>query len=281
MTTELNFSRRELLTLLGVAPLVLGATGEKVPVGLELYSVRNELTKDLVGTLQAVGGIGYDCVEFYAPYYDWTPDYAKQVRKELDGLKMRCYSTHNDHKAFTADGIKKAIELNKILGTKYIVMASPGEAKTPDDWKRVAELLNSGNQKMHGDGLRSGYHNHVQEWKAIDGKRPMDIIADNTDETVQLQLDVGHCVAGGGDPVNWIDSHPGRTRSLHVKDWSPDGGFEVLLGEGVVPWKEVFAAAESKGKVEYYLIEQEGSRLPAMETADRSLVAYHGLRDKS
>ena len=281
MTTEKKYSRRDLLLLLGITPAVLAATGEKLPVGLELYSVRDELTKDLTGTLQSVGGMGYDCVEFYAPYYDWTPDYAKQVRKELDRLKLRCYSTHNDHKAFSADGIKKAIDLNKILGTKYIVMASPGGAKTPDDWKRVADLLNQGSQKMHGDGLRAGYHNHVDEWKALNGQRPMDIIAENTGESVMLQLDVGHCVAGGGDPVNWIDSHPGRTRSLHIKDWSPDDGFEIFLGEGVVPWKQVFAAAESKGKVEYYLIEQEGSRFPQIEAADRSLVAYRGLRDKA
>lgn len=76
----------------------------------------------------------------------------------------------------------------------------------------------------------------------------------------------------------WINSHPGRIRSLHVKDWSPEKGYRVLFGEGVAPWKEIFAAAETKGGVEYYLMEQEGSDFPPMEAADRSLVAFRNMR---
>ncbi len=281
MTLAHDFSRRTFLSLIAAAPLATAATnGEKIPVGLEMYTVRDEIKKDLMGTVQSVAKMGYDCVEFFAPYYEWSVDQTKQVRSLMDNLKIRCYSTHNSHEVFTGDGLSKAIELNKILGAKYIVMASPGQAKTLDDWKHVAELLNNGNKKMHGNGLRAGYHNHVNEWKDLDGKRPMDVLADNTDESVMLQLDVGHCVAGGGDPVNWIDSHPGRTRSMHLKDWSPEKKFDAVIGQGVVPWKQVFAAAESKGKVEYYLIEQEGTQMPELEAADRSLVAYRDLRSK-
>jgi sugar phosphate isomerase/epimerase len=105
----------------------------------------------------------------------------------------------------------------------------------------------------------------------------MHILADNTDKGIMLQLDVGTCVETGNDPVAWIDSHPGRIRSLHLKDWSPDKGYRVLFGQGTVPWKNVFAAAESKGGVEYYLIEQEGSEFPEMETADRCLISYREL----
>jgi len=112
----------------------------------------------------------------------------------------------------------------------------------------------------------------------MDGKTPMQVIADNTDKSVMLQLDVGHCLAGGGDPVAWINTHPGRTRSLHLKDWSPKEGYRVLFGEGIAPWKEIFAAAETKGGVEFYLIEQEESDFPPMETVDRCLVAYRNMR---
>ncbi len=273
-------SRRTFLAIVAAAPVAVaaGAADKHIPIGLELYSVRDELKKDLTSTVDGVAKMGYECVEFFAPYYDWTPDYAKQVRKQLDGLKIRCYSTHNDMKSFTDEGMQKAVELNKILGTRYIVLASPGQASSVDDWKHVADVLNKGNEKLRRQGLHAGYHNHASEWKAIDGQRPMDVLADNTDKSVMLQLDVGTCVAAGADPVAWIEGHPGRIRSLHLKDWSPDKGYRVLFGEGVAPWKKIFAAAESKGGVEYYLIEQEGSDYPEMETADRCLVAYRNMR---
>lgn len=279
MTIRDPFPRRKFLALLGALPFAgAAATGKRIPIGLELYSVRDEMAKDLMGTVRSVAKMGYECVEFYGSYYDWTPDYAKQVRKELDSLKIRCYSTHNDLKSFTGDGINKAIELNKILGTHYIVLASPGEIKDLDGWKRLADTLNAGNRTMERQGFHAGYHNHTEEWKPIDGKRPMDVLADNTDKSIMLQLDVGHCLSAGGDPVAWIDGHPGRIRSLHLKDWSPQKGYKVLLGEGSAPWKQIFAAAETKGGVEYYLIEQEESDYPEMEAADRCLIAYRNMR---
>jgi sugar phosphate isomerase/epimerase len=275
-----QFSRRTFLSAIAASPVVIKAAtqGKHIPVGLELYSVRNELKKDETATLQAVGKMGYECVEFFSPYYDWTVDHAREIRKQLDDLGMKCYSTHNSAKSFSDDGVGKAIELNKILGARYIVLASPGKVTSPDDWKHVAELLNKGNEKMAGAGLHAGYHNHIAEWKAENGQTPMQILADNTDKSVMLQLDVGHCIAAGADPVAWINSHPGRIRSLHLKDWSPDKEFSVLIGEGVTPWKKVLAAAENKGGVEYYLVEQEGSRYPELETADRSLVAFRNLK---
>jgi sugar phosphate isomerase/epimerase len=269
-------SRRVFLALAAAAPFA-AAKGKSIPIGLELYSVREELKKDLPGTLQAVSKMGYECVEFFAPYYDWTSDYAKQVRKQLDGLGMKCYSTHNGMPSFTPDGLTKAIELNKILGAHFIVLAQPGNISTIDEWKHVADTLNQANDTMKSAGLHAGYHNHDLEWKPVDGQKPIEILAHNTDKSIMLQLDVGTCVETGNDPAAWIESNPGRIRSLHLKDWSPGKGYRVLFGEGVAPWKKIFAAAESVGGVEYYLIEQEGSQYPEMETADRCLVAYHDL----
>ena len=254
----------------------LVAAEKHIPIGLELYSVRDELKKDLTGTVDGVAKMGYECVEFFAPYFQWTPDYAKQVRKQLDDLKIRCYSTHNNMESFGA-GMEHAMELNNILGTKYIVLASAGKVTGIDGWKQVAETLNKANEKMSASGLHAGYHNHAVEWKPIDGQMPLRVLADNTDKSIMLQLDVGTCVETGNNPVEWINNHPGRIRSLHLKDWSPDKGYRVLFGQGVVPWKEVFAAAESKGGVEYYLIEQEGSDLPEMETVDRCLIAFREI----
>ena len=97
---------------------------------------------------------------------------------------------------------------------------------------------------------------------------------EHTKPSVILQLDVGTCVASGADPVAWIRSHPGRIKSMHCKDWSPVQGYKVLFGEGVAPWKQIFAAAENGGGLEYYLLEQEGSRYSELETAKRCLETF-------
>lgn len=276
-----SISRRSFLAVAGTAvPLAYAAAkAKRVPVGLELYSVRDLLKQDLFGTVRAVAKMGYQDVEFYSPYFEWTPQYAKEVRKLLDDLGIRCLSTHNGANSFVADNIAKAIELNQTIGSKFIVMASPGRVQDMDGWKKVAERLNFGAEKYKGAGIRAGYHNHQTEFKPVDGVRPIEIIAKNTSKDVMLQLDVGTCLEVGSDPVAWINQNPGRIHSIHCKDWSPDAGkgYKVLLGEGVAPWKKIFEAAEKKGGVEFYLVEQEGSDYPPLETVDKCLAAFKKL----
>ena len=279
MTTTL--SRRTFLTIAGALPLLARtARAASVPVGIELYTVRDALAKDLMGTVRAVAKLGYQIVEFYSPYYSWTPSQAGDVRRLLDDLGIQCRSTHNDNRVFTPDGIQKAIELNQIIGSKYIVMASPGEVSTADSWKQVADRLNAGAEKLKPLGMFAGYHNHGAEWQAVEGKRPMDILATNTDKSVALQFDVGTCVASGADPVAWITSNPGRIKSMHCKDWKAGNtGYAALFGEGDAPWMKIFAAAESVGGIEYYLIEQEAG--PADEQlmrAEQCLVNWKKMR---
>jgi sugar phosphate isomerase/epimerase len=280
MSTSESISRRSFLAVTAAASLATAASKAKpLPVGLELYSVREQLKQDLMGTVRAVAKMGYQGVEFFSPYYDWTPDYAKQVKSLLDDLGIRCFSTHNNAKSFTPEGLPHAIELNQIIGSKFIVMASAGRVNGLDGWKTVAETLTTASEKLKPLGLRTGFHNHKAEFVAIDGKLPMQVLADGTPKNVMLQLDTGTCVEAGVDPVAWIKSHPGRIASLHLKDWAPGEGkdYRVLLGEGIVPWKAIFEAAEKTGGVEYYLIEQEGASVPPMETAERCLAAFKKL----
>jgi sugar phosphate isomerase/epimerase len=265
----------------GAASLTaLASAAKHVPVGLEMYSVRDELAKDPTATVRAVAKMGYEVVEFFAPYFNWTPAQAKDMRKLMDDLGIRCNSTHNNGPSFTADGVPKAIELNKILGSQYVVMASAGRVVGLDGWKKVADQLSDISEKLKPAGLRTGYHNHEPEFAALDGKRPMDVLAANTPKEVMLQLDVGTCVEAGSDPVAWINANPGRIRCIHCKDWAPgpDKGYRVLFGEGDSPWPRIFEAAESQGGVEYYLIEQEGSRFPPLETAERCLANWKKLK---
>src|SRR4029453_8444071 len=138
---EGNLSRRTFLTIAGMAPFAasaaLAALQKSVPVGLELYSVRTELMKDLPGTVTAVAKIGYKVVEFYSPYFDWTPEKAKEVRKLLDDLGIQCRSTHNGPPSFTPEGLKKATELNQIIGSKNIILASAGRVTDLAGWEKV------------------------------------------------------------------------------------------------------------------------------------------------
>jgi sugar phosphate isomerase/epimerase len=290
-TNEL--SRRQFLASSALLPLALKfpewASGAEpaanIPVGLELYSVRDGLAKDPQGTVRAVAALGYQCVEFYAPYFQWTEAQTKDMRKLMDDLGVRCYSTHNDGTYFAADKFSRAADMNHLLGCTYLVMSSAGHDAYAagaglDAWKTVAETLNRAAEQLASRGLKTGYHNHQFEFTPQNGTRPIDILAKNTKPSVMLQLDVGTCIEAGFDPVAWIRANPGRIRSLHLKEWSPETGkgYTVLFGEGVAKWKDIFAAAEGVGGVEFYLIEQEGSRFPELETAKRCLEAYRATR---
>jgi len=276
-----TFSRRSFLALSAALPwafrgVAFSAATLSIPVGLELYSVREALKQDPQGTIRAVAQMGYQAVEFYSPYFEWTDAQAKDMRKLLDDLGIRCYSTHNNAEYLTANNIERARDLNLILGCKYVVLAWTDPKTGLDGWKAVADTLNSAAEKLEPSGLKAGYHNHQAEWATVDGQRPMDILAKNTKPTVMLQLDVGTCLEGGADPVTWIRANPGRIRSIHCKNWSPDPdkGYKVLFGEGKADWKGIFRAAESVGGVEYYLVEQEGSRFSEFDTARKCLQAF-------
>jgi sugar phosphate isomerase/epimerase len=274
-------SRRDFLALAGSLPLAarLASAADRFPPALELYSVRDELRRDLPGTVQAVAKMGYKMVEFYSPYQSWTPEKTKEVRKLLDDLGLRCPSTHNSGASFEGDGLKKAIELNQILGSTKIVLASPGKVEGPDTWKKLADRLSAASEQMRPQGILAGFHNHALEFQGSPGERPMDILAKQTHKDVILQLDVGTCLQAGADPVAWIDANPGRTRSMHCKDWSASQGYAVVFGEGDAPWKRIFEAAEKTGGIEEYIIEQEeGPADQQLQRVERSLANWKKLR---
>ena len=262
---------------------------KKYPIGLELYSVRTELARDLPNTLRAVAKMGYEAVEFYSPYFDWTVPHAKEIRSLMDDLGLRCYSTHN-HLEFFAPGagLAKAIELNQVIGARHLILASAGrEAKSLEGWKMLCGQLTAAVEQLQPHGLTTGFHNHQTEWAPVDGGlRVMDVIAANTPKEFVLQFDVGTCLEAGADPIAWIKANPGRIKSVHLKDWAPgtaaeEKSYRVLFGEGVAPWAAIFAAVESTGGVEYYLMEQEGSRFPEFDTAQRCLDTWRKLRPKA
>jgi len=300
-----SLSRRSFLALSGAIPAAItaqisvsgsaaeagSADAAKVKthrLGLELYSVRGELSRDLPATLKTVASLGYEVVEFYSPYFKWTPAYTKDVRAQMDDLGLRCYSTHNGFESFTpGENLAHSIELNQILGARYVVLASaPGRTTGVEGWKNLCEQLTTAVGQLTPHGLSAGYHNHQAEWAKLEnGQRILEVIAANTPKEFVLQLDVGTCEEAGADPVAWVKANPGRIKTMHLKDWAPgsgaDKGYRVLFGEGITPWKELLDVAQSVGGIEYFLIEQEGSRFSEFETAKRCLDNFKATLGKA
>lgn len=282
MASGCEVSRRTFLAMAGAASAAWPLLGQRraVTVGIELYSVRSELAKDLLGTVSRVARMGYEAVEFYSPYQQWTTEQAKEVRKRLDDLGVRCPSTHNGANAFSGDGLKRAIELNQIIGSATLVMASPPRVADLAGWRALGAQLAEVSATLRPLGLRAGFHNHAAEWAPVEGQRPMDVLAGATPPDFVLQLDVGTALQAGVDPVAWVRANPGRIRSMHCKDWSAVNGrgYEVAFGEGQGPWRALFAAAEEVGGVECYLIEQETGAPDEFGMVERCLANYRRLR---
>lgn len=273
----MNLTRRSLLA--ATLPAALAAKSKKIPIGIELYSVRDELKKDPIDTVTRIGKMGYEVVEFFGPYIDYPLAQVKELRKVMDGVGLKCMSTHNSGKTLF-ENLDKAIEYNQIWGSTMLIQSSAGgRMAKADDWKALAEKLTAVSVKLKAHKMRTGYHNHAAEFKAMDdGQLPIEVLAANTGKDVILQLDVGTCVEMGQDPVAYINRHKGRIRSMHAKEWSKSKGYRVLLGEGEVNWKPLLDAAEKTGGLEVILVEQEGADLPPFEVAERCLATMKKMR---
>ena len=161
-------------------------------------------------------------------------------------------------------------------------MASPPRITGADGWKQLGDSMTAVMEKLRPLGMSSGYHNHQNEWPAIEGKRPMDILAANTPKDFVLQFDVGTCVEMKQDPVAWVNANPGRIRSMHLKDYGapPKTGYAVAFGEGDVDWKPLLDAAESTGD-RCVLIEQEqAGAMGEIAAAQHCLENYRKLGRK-
>src|SRR5580704_2730770 len=128
------------------------------------------LAADPQGTVKKVAAMGYQVVEFFSPYYTWTTDQAKDMKKLLDDLGIKCHSTHNGADSFKAPNLQKTIDLNHAIGGKFVVLASSIQSKNPDDWKKLAvDTLSPALETLRAAGLRGGYHNHQFEFVSTNG----------------------------------------------------------------------------------------------------------------
>ncbi|MDP7976272.1 MAG: sugar phosphate isomerase/epimerase [TACK group archaeon] len=240
-------------------------------VALQLYSVRNDCSKDFFGTLKAVSELGYEGVEF-AGFYGKS---AVEVREQLDKLGLQAAGSHTGFNSLILWAEDRTISFNEALGNKNIIIPGlPQElSATKEDWYHFADFLNQLAVKLRAKGMRIGYHNHWAEFSPLEGERPWDILGKQTKDVI-LQLDIGHATRSLGsaqDAVAYLDKYPGRSLSVHVKDFSKSKGYNVVPGEGDIDWEKFLSACKRNG-TEWLIIEQEeypyGSPL---ETARKAL----------
>lgn len=259
--------RREVLKLgaAGAAALALGtaarAERKKIPIGLQLYSIREVIGKDIPGHLKQLKEMGYEGVEF-AGYYGKK---AEDLRKLLDDAGLKCCGTHTGLGTLKGEALKGTVEFNKAIGNRYLIC--PGmDGKTVDGWKDLAKVFTEAAEKLKAEGMVTGYHAHGGDFRKLGDTTPWDVFFSAAGPDVVMQMDTGNCMGGGGDPVAYLKKFPGRALTVHLKEHG--GG---VIGEGKVAWKEVFELCETTGKTEWYIIEEEGGGQKALDTVKRAL----------
>jgi len=255
----MDLSRRGFLKAGAVGAVGLGLTGlgagtargagKRIPVGLQLYSVRQPLGKDFEGVVAKVAEMGYKGVEF-AGYYDKS---AEDLKKILDKNGLLCCGSHVRGHELQPQNLEKTIAFHKTLGNKFLIKPSGAGGKTKESWLEAAKQFNDIAEQLKPHGMYTGYHNHSVEFKPMDGSCAWEIFFKNTDDRVCQQLDTGNCMGGGGDPLKYLKMFPGRTRTVHLKEHGGPGD----VGKGDCPWKDIFQLCETVGGTEWYIVEQE------------------------
>ena len=276
----MSVTRRDFLAAAALAALGQARGGLPVSraklgnIGIQLYTVRRDLTRDVEGTLGRLAEIGYKEVEF-AGYPEGT---AQSLRRILDRLGLTAPSGHVGLSTLRSDW-DRTLDQAAAVGQRYVVVASvsQNERRTLDDWKRIAALFNKAGETARARGLTFGYHNHDFEFVRIDGVLPYDLLLQETEPgLVQLELDLYWIAKGGQDPLAYFAKWPGRFPLVHVKDMdSTDRKFFTEIGRGTIDFKRVFRRAKQAG-IRHYFYEQDevaGSPFDAARTSYKYLRA--------
>lgn len=288
-------SRRTFLKLTGAASvaafafrnaLPLDAYPLGLPLGLQLYSLRELLPKDFDGTLKAIAAAGYTEVEAAGFYAMSAPEF----KQSMDTAGLKCVSAHYPLSMLQPQ-LESIITYANQLGLQYIVCASPSlkdpskvrlspkdpgyheawvNAFTLDDWKWNAEQYNEIAARVKGYDVKFGYHNHTTEFRKLKNVVPYDELIKLTDPAlVTFEMDCGWVSVAGYNPVEFLTKYPTRISMLHVKDFDLKKGTEHLqsteLGHGTIDYRPIFEAAKKGGHITHYFVEQEEFDMPPLD----------------
>jgi sugar phosphate isomerase/epimerase len=239
-------------------PVARGAqaeAGNKLPVGFQLYTVRGEFERDVPATLKKLGQLGYKGVEFWG-YAGTESVYQKysaaDLRKLLDDSGLKCCGMHLELKALAPENLNRTIENNLTLGSPYLNVAAAKEKMSSEAGiADLAKLLDETALKCRPRNLTVGYHAHPFDFEKINERFAWDLLFSQTESAVNMQMDVGNCLTGNGDPIAMLKKFPGRTRSIHIKEHQEktfDSDF----------YKEVFHLCETSSGTKWYIVEMGG-----------------------
>ena len=239
----------------GTSPDVASGAGTTLgPIGVQLYTVRDEMKRDVAATLARIASIGYKEVEF-AGYFDHSPT---DIRALLVANGLTAPSAHIPLATMAADPAGTAAAA-KVIGHEYVVVPwlDPGSR---GDWHGLAKQLNQIGAEMSKAGLQLAYHNHDFEFaRMADGVLPYDIITGETDPSlVKLEMDLYWATKAGQDPLTWFAKYPGRFDLVHVKDATAGSLAMAPVGQGSIDWKRIFAK-RSQGGIKHYFVEHDNA----------------------
>lgn len=250
---NLSLSRREMLAssaaislaaLTGPSTSLASIGSQKRVPGIQLYTVRASMAKDVPGTLRAIAGIGYREVEF-AGYGDHS---AKQIRRLLDDLGLQAPSSHMDARQLRKDPAE-LIDTAATIGHDYVTIAflNPEDRQTIDDYKGWADTFNRIGETCRENGLRLAYHNHDFEFQSLDGQVPFDVLLDETDPAlVDFELDFFWVRKAGQSIIPVLGKAPGRFTMAHIKDMDAQGDM-ADVGAGVIEFADILGNEAASG----------------------------------
>lgn len=253
-------------------------------IGVQLYTVRDQMDKDYEGTLAKVASFGYKEVELagFDQAADGTVTYfkrsPKEIRAALDAHGLTSPSTHVKYDSLTPEKMPRVIEASETIGNKYMVNPFMDEKlrSNLDNYKRAAETMNKAGDETKKAGIQFAYHNHWFEFLPVDGQMPYDVLLKACDpDLVKMEMDLCWITVGGQDPLKYFKAYPGRFPLVHVKDVkkvpkvSASGGQNfgdsmkdmTEVGSGVIDWKRIFAHSDEAG-IKHYFVEHDKPASP-------------------
>jgi len=258
-------------------PVTLFANPYGKPIGLQLYTLRDQLDKDVAGTIQQVAKIGYKDVEIYSLYGKSPAEFARI-------LKDNGITASSGHYLLPDVETKwdKHVEDAKMLGLKYMVNAilQPEERKSFDDYKRLTDVFNKAGETTQKAGIQFCYHNHNFEFTKYGNTTAYEYLLNTLDpKLVKFEMDCFWVTHAGEDPVAYFKKYPGRFPLLHIKDMkdkpAPSHELDAKLGlfapvgHGTIDWKRIFAAAR-RGGMQHYYVEEDYCEQPPIEAVKMS-----------
>lgn len=233
---------------------IAGDPKRTIPIGFQLFTVRGEFEADVPATLKALRQLGYQGVEFWG--YAGTPNVyqrysAPDLRTMLDDLGLKCCGMHLDLKALSPESFPRTVANNQILGSQYLNLAAAQQKMESEAGiAELAALLNRCAAQCPPD-MRMGYHAHGFDFVRIKDAWAWQLLFRQADPKVNMQMDVGNCLGGKGDPIALLKEFPARTWTIHIKEFE-DKTFDSPY------YQEVFRLCETTCNTQWYIVEMGG-----------------------